>query len=74
MKNAMTRANEARMLTTKEVGELLGLTEKTVRTKVARGELPQPHRVPTAPGGHGRLLFRPSDITRYLDRLPKASA
>lgn len=48
-------------LTARDVARLVGVTTRTVRAWVARGELPE-HRSPT-----GRHLFKGADVERLIE-------
>jgi predicted DNA-binding transcriptional regulator AlpA len=63
------RLNRARLLSCRQVGELLSVSKRTVLRMSARGELPPPIRLA------GRLpRWRLSDIQSHLDTLARREA
>jgi DNA-binding transcriptional MerR regulator len=59
----------ARLLSTRQVADLGGVTERTVRVWVSRGWLNVHRRTPTAEGGHGRMFFRYDDVRKTFAAL-----
>lgn len=62
--NSTTLSSEDRLIDFKEVAHLLGdISERSVRRLIARGDLPQPVKVLSAP-----KLYQ-SDVFAYLEKL-----
>ena len=47
-----------KLLTIKQVGEMLGLTENAIRTRCSRGQIPHHKK-------HGNLYFSKDELTAY---------
>ncbi|MCI0369827.1 MAG: helix-turn-helix domain-containing protein [candidate division NC10 bacterium] len=58
------------ILSVDSAAELLGVTPKVVRARIARGQLPY-RRWGT---GAGRIILLKSEILKYLERLPGLTA
>lgn len=56
-----------RLLSVAAVGELLSLSPRTVRRRIAEGELP-------AVVDHGRVLVRADELRAYIDQLERVGA
>jgi predicted DNA-binding transcriptional regulator AlpA len=62
--NTTTTPSEDRLIDFKEVAHLLGdISERSVRRLIARGDLPQPVKILSAP-----KLYQ-SDVFAYLEKL-----
>jgi excisionase family DNA binding protein len=54
---------EERLLSVKDVAQLMGVDERTIRRWVTAGRLPAPLQV-----GPNTVRFRPEDIEQFMER------
>lgn len=64
-------ATQSELLTTAEVGHILGKRPRTVQRMVAAGKIPHAKKLP---GNKGAFLFYRSDIEAVLAEMTEATA